>query len=192
MLKTFVIGNLGADAELRRDGGAEFISMSIAHSRTVRDAAGRETKTTEWISATFNGAHEKLLPFLTKGTKVAVFGDVSLRLFHSERDRMQKAGLNLYIRDLELLSVNTDTVPRTLYDHNGVALNTEKWYLVRDCVNEELHDISGRLFAVDSGGWVAPKQSAPASADGAAVAPAADAGVASVNGGAGREAEANS
>lgn len=192
MLKTFVIGNLGADAELRRDGGAEFISMSIAHSRTVRDAAGRETKTTEWISATFNGAHEKLLPFLTKGTKVAVFGDVSLRLFHSERDRMQKAGLNLYIRDLELLSVNSDIVPRRLYDRDGVAFNTEKWYLVRDCVYGELHDASGHLFLVNPDGWVTPIQSAPASAGGAAVVPADNAGVASGNNEAGREAEANS
>lgn len=156
MLKLTVIGNLGSDAELRKESGQPFVSMSIAHTEKRKDAQGVEHETTQWISATLNGDGGNLLPYLKKGTRVYAYGDVATRLFHSEKDRMMKAGLNLFIRNIELIGASPDAVPRDLYSLDGVAHHIGKYYYSEDAHGEVLVDRSGNQFAVDDNGWVTP------------------------------------
>lgn len=163
MKKLAVIGNLGADAERKVENGRPFISMSIADTRRRTDESGKTIETTEWISATMNGENERLLPYLKKGVRVYASGDCAVRQYHSEKMRALVAGLNLYVRELELITTNTDPVPRDLYDEQGVAYRVQKYYNVGDIKKTALFDRHGVKYDVGRNGWV----TIPASTDNA-------------------------
>lgn len=156
MLKLQVIGNLGSDAELRKDNGREYITMSIADTQKRRQPDGQEYEVTKWVSATLNGNGGNLLPFLKKGTKVCAWGDCDVRVYHSEKERRMVGGLNLFIRDIELVGAQPDAVPRDLYDTDGVAHRVAKYYHVDDAKLATLISRSGTQFQVDANGWVMP------------------------------------
>ena len=76
-MKTITIaGNVGKDAETRTtQGGDSVTSFNVA----VEDRQGKE-KSTLWFSCSLWGKRgESLKPYLTKGSKVAVSGDLSTR-----------------------------------------------------------------------------------------------------------------
>lgn len=161
MLKLHVIGNLGGDAEIKSEAGRQFVSFRVAHTiRRTRDD-GTAQETTEWISCSLNGDGGALFQYLKRGTKVFISGDVSVRQFHSERDRCLKAGLNCYVRELELISTNVDAVPRDLYDADGLAHRVSKFFAVEKIKDGTLYDRQGRGYNV-SNGWVSPITPAPA------------------------------
>lgn len=164
MLKLEVIGNLGADATLHREQGQVFVAMNIAHTQRRKDAQGNEVEATEWVSATLNGDGGNLLPYLKKGTRVYAYGDMTLRLFHSEKDRRMKAGVNMFIRSIELIGAMPDAVPRDLYDVDGAAHRTAKYYYCDTVKSATLVDRRGMPFSVDANGWVTPVQATPQSA----------------------------
>lgn len=161
MLKLHVIGNLGGDAELKSEGGRQFVSFRVAHTiRRTRDD-GTAQESTEWISCSLNGDGGALLQYLKRGTKVFISGDVSVRQFHSERDHCLKAGLNCYVRELELISTNVDAVPGNLYDRDGVTHQVAKFFAVQNVQDGELYDRKGNRYTVAKG-WVSPITPAPA------------------------------
>lgn len=156
MQKKIIVGNLGSDAELRRENGREFISMSIANTERRKKDNGTYVENTTWVSATLNGNGGGLLPFLKKGVRVYAYGDYSVRMFHSEKQRALVAGVNLYIRDIELISTSTDAVPRDLYDEQGVAHAVQKYYWCPDVVKSLLYDRHGQPYLVDDRGFITP------------------------------------
>lgn len=164
MLQLEVIGNLGANAEVRSEAGRKFVCLSIASTRRRTDSEGRVTETTDWVSATINGDGGNLLPYLTKGTKVYAVGEPGLRLFHSEKDRKMKAGYNLYINRIELIQTNTDQVPRTLYDIEGNAKAVAKYYYCNEVENGQLFDRMGVAYNV-ANKWVSPAVQQQSGAD---------------------------
>lgn len=103
MLKLVIIGNLGADAELRNANGAQFLSFRVAHSDRWTDrSSGEVHDNTTWVSCTLNGDGGNLRPYLKQGTKVYVYGDVSTRIYVSPKDGKQYAGIDCRVRQLEL------------------------------------------------------------------------------------------
>ena len=71
MLKLAVIGNLGADAEIKNFNGETFCSFRVAHTSKYTDRqTGQVIETTQWVSVTINRDTTNLVPFLAKGTKV--------------------------------------------------------------------------------------------------------------------------
>jgi single-strand DNA-binding protein len=76
MKQITIAGNIGKNAETRTtQGGDSVTSFNIA----VEDRAGKE-KATLWFSCSIWGKRgESLAPYLTKGGKVAVSGDLSTR-----------------------------------------------------------------------------------------------------------------
>lgn len=156
MLKLSIIGNLGADAELHTEQGLKFISLSIAHTEKRRDANGDTREHTTWVSATINGDGGNLLPYLKRGATVYAYGDMALRTYHSERERRLVAGVNLYIRNIELVGGSPDIIPRELYDINGVAYRCKKYYYIETGRNIQLYSRRGEPFLVDDNGWIWP------------------------------------
>lgn len=154
MIKLQVVGNLGSDAELISQDGHKFVKLSIAHSERRRNPDGTERESTTWVSATINGDGGNLLQYLKKGTKVYAYGDVGQRVFHSERERRMVAGLNLFIRDIELVGGQPDEVPRDLYDTDGVAYRVSKYYHCQGAKAGVLMSKSGAQFGVSAEGWV--------------------------------------
>lgn len=107
MLKLVIIGNLGADAELRNANGAQFLSFRVAHSDRWTDRnSGEVHGNTTWVSCTLNGDGGNLRPYLKQGTKVFVYGDVSTRIYVSPKDGKQYAGIDCRVRQLELCGGN--------------------------------------------------------------------------------------
>lgn len=103
MLKVMLIGNLGADAERKETNGRPFVSFRVAHTerRTNRET-GEVTERTEWISCSLDGGGGRLLPYLKRGVKVFVSGDCRLKTYRSTRDGLTYAGMDLFVRSLEL------------------------------------------------------------------------------------------
>ena len=156
MIKLTIIGNLGVDAELKNQDGRSYVSFRVAHSERRQQADGATKETTLWVSCTINGDGGRLLGYLKKGVKVFVQGDADVRLYNSSKDHCLKAGLNCYVRDLELISTNIDDVPRELYDGQGVVHRVTKAYGVTGTIDGTLYDRNGQAYQV-SKGWVIPQ-----------------------------------
>lgn len=149
-----VIGNLGANAEVKNENGKKFVSLRIADTRVRTKSDGSKEEKTVWVSATINGDGGNLLQYLVKGTKVWATGEMELQLYHSEKQRSLVAGVKLFVRDIQLISTNVDDVPRDLYDEHGAAHRTAKYYLCQDVKGTKLFDRAGREYSVDESGWV--------------------------------------
>lgn len=156
MLKLQIVGNLGSDAELYSENGHKFVKLSIAHTERRRNPDGSDRESTTWVSATINGDGGNLFQYLKKGTKVYAYGDVGLRVFHSEKERRMMPGMNLFIRDIELVGAQVDEVPRDLYDKDGVAYRVNKYYHCQGAQTGILLSKSGAQFGVSAEGWVTP------------------------------------
>jgi single-strand DNA-binding protein len=73
MLIGSVTGNLGKPAELRQTSGGPVLSFSVASNTKVKGE-----KVTTWVRCSLFGKRgEALAQYLTQGTKVAVFGELT-------------------------------------------------------------------------------------------------------------------
>ena len=92
MFKSIVIGNLGADAQVKESNGSKFVTFRVAHTESYTDQAGQKHESTTWIDCIMSNAESKVVPYLKKGTKVYVSGNCSLRVFSSAKYRQMMAG----------------------------------------------------------------------------------------------------
>lgn len=102
MLKAEIIGNLGADAEVKVAGENEFTTFRMAHSdkRTDR-VSGEVIKQTTWVNVTRQGNSQNLLPFLKKGIKVYVRGNLQMKTTQDPAGRVY-TGLYIHATEIEL------------------------------------------------------------------------------------------
>lgn len=101
MLKSEVIGNLGADAHVVTGNFQNFVSMNVAHTRKFRKADGTQYEETIWVNVVVNWDCSKLMPFLLKGTKVFVSGNTRLRTF-TAKGGVVAAGIDIIADTIEL------------------------------------------------------------------------------------------
>ena len=174
MFKVEVIGNLGADAEVRESNGSKFISMRIAHSEKWEDANGNKKERTQWVDVVMNNADSKLLPYLKQGIKVFARGHASLRVYSSPKERMMVAGVQVNAQEIELCGGIADDVPRELINpETSEVLKTCRLYwcpeypkkMKKDEVLEVI-DKKGCTYRIDYHGFVTkPLPSEEESAD---------------------------
>lgn len=166
MLKVELIGNIGADAEVKDYQGNKFVTFRVAHSSKYKDAQGNETESTTWVDVTLNDVESKVIPFLKQGVKVFVRGNASLRVYSSPKDKMMKAGLQVSAWEIELCGGQSDDVPRQLIDpSNGQLFDVTKHYWCNRSTEGmkqdeyvELIDKKGHSFMMNYGGFVVPFQ----------------------------------
>lgn len=166
MLKVEVIGNIGADAEVKDFQGNKFVTFRVAHSSRYKDAQGKETEATTWVDVTMNDVQSKVIPFLKQGVKVFVRGNASLRVYSSPKDKMMKAGLQVSAGEIELCGGQSDDVPKQLIDpSNGALIDVSKFYYCNRSTDGmkadeyvELVDKKGRSYMMNYGGFVVPFQ----------------------------------
>ena len=176
MLKVELIGNLGADAEVKNSQGYQFVTMRIAHTDKWKSQDGQTHETTIWVDATMNDTESKVIPYLRQGVKVFVRGNASLRVYSSPKDKCMKAGLSIAIREIELVGGQTDDVPRRLIDPQTAQLLevTKHYWVNRDNTSMQdndqmaLADDKGKLYIMDKGGFVVPAAVDPATQEHAA------------------------
>lgn len=169
MFRGEIIGNLGADAEVKESNGSKFVTMRIAHSDVYKDEQGNKHEKTTWVDATMNDADSKLLPYLKQGVKVFVRGSVGLRVYSSPKDRCMKAGVTISIREIELVGGSSDDVPRQVIDPNtGMLYDTQKYYWInrdnKDLKKDDvltLVDSRGGQYLMNKQGFVSVPQTEP-------------------------------
>lgn len=72
MFKVEVIGNLGADAEVKDGNGGKFIAFRVANTDKWTTESGEKHESTTWIDVTMSNVDSKVLPYLKAGVKVFV------------------------------------------------------------------------------------------------------------------------
>lgn len=103
MIKMEIIGNLGADAEVKVYNGNKFVSFRVAHTdKWVDQQTGVISTQTTWVSCSLNGDGGALTPYLKKGTKVFVRGTPNFVTYSSPKTHKFETGVNLFVREIEL------------------------------------------------------------------------------------------
>lgn len=130
MLLYEVIGNLGADAQVKDFNGRKAVTFDVAHRTAFTGEDGVKHESTVWVSCILNGDGGELLQYLTKGRKVYVSGEGSARVYSSAVQRKMVAGLNLSVRNLELLGSTSDGMPRRLVSPEGELIDVQTSYWI--------------------------------------------------------------
>lgn len=156
MHSAIIIGNLGGNAESRTENGKSFVTFRVADTQRTVDADGVVHESTSWVSCLLNGDAKGLLPYLVKGQKVCVIGDASVRTYHSKVQHSLVAGVNLFVRQIELIGSKPDTIPGYLFDEQGREVRVTKFFYAADFTSCSLFDKSGNEYVVDNMGWVCP------------------------------------
>lgn len=89
MLKAEVIGNLGADAVIKEINGNSYVSFSVAHNERQKNAQGERLEKTIWVDVLWWGSGGGLLPYLSKGTRVFVRGDLKASAYTDKSGQVQ-------------------------------------------------------------------------------------------------------
>lgn len=166
MFKAEIIGNLGADVEIKDYQGGRFATFRVAHSVKFKNQNGQETESTTWIDVNMNDVESKVIPFLKAGTKVFVRGNASLRCYSSPKLKQMVAGITINAWEIELVGGSSDVVPRQLIDpSNGQIFDVTKYYWINhptDGMKQDEYvsfvDKAGREYLMNFGGFVQPVQ----------------------------------
>lgn len=103
MIKLEIVGNLGADAEIKQYNGNKFVSFRVAHSeKWVDRQTGAITTQTTWVSCSLNGDGAGLTQYLKKGTKVFLRGTPNFVTYSSPSTHNIETGVNLFVKEIEL------------------------------------------------------------------------------------------
>ena len=109
MIKMEIIGNLGADAEVKVYNGNKFVSFRVAHTdKWVDQQTGVISTQTTWVSCSLNGDGGGLTPYLKKGTKVFLRGTPNFVTYSSPKTHKMETGVNLFVREIELCGVHQE------------------------------------------------------------------------------------
>lgn len=96
-----IIGNVGADAEIRTtQNGRTYIQFNVA----VTEKYG-QTETTTWFTCTKwvnDGGSTKIADYIKKGHKIGVFGKVSARAYTNQSGEA-KCSLDVNVLDITLI-----------------------------------------------------------------------------------------
>ena len=158
MLQAFLIGNIGADAQVKNSDGREFVAFRVAHNEAYTGTDGQRIERSQWVDCVMGCANGRpaVLPYLKAGTQVCVWGSLSARVYSSEKARCFKAGITINVARVELLGSSSDPVPRKLYDQDGMLHDVTRFYHV-ELKSVQLLDGHAHQYTVDENGWVTPK-----------------------------------
>lgn len=163
MLQANLIGNLGADAEVKVSNGTEFITFRVAHTHTHKLQDGTTTSNTVWVDCILS-KRTGVVDYLKKGTQVYVDGNISLRVYSSPKDRCMKAGITIHVQNIELIGSKPDSVPSIVFDPEDGSLHSVcKEYFVPDLngvvdpdKTKTMVDEKGRQYVIDTLGFIKP------------------------------------
>ncbi|NLY95363.1 MAG: single-stranded DNA-binding protein [Myxococcales bacterium] len=102
--KVILIGNLGADPELRyTQGNQPVLSMRLATTESFVNRAGERQERTDWHNVTLWGKRaEALSKFLTKGRTICVEGRIQYRSYE-DRDGNKRTATDIVASNVILM-----------------------------------------------------------------------------------------
>ncbi len=104
MLRVTLLGNLGADPELRYTAsGAAAVTFRVAVNQVRKGPDGERQENTEWFRVHVAGPRTEYAKRLTKGNRVMVVGRLSISHYQS-RDGEPRTGFDVWADELEGMS----------------------------------------------------------------------------------------
>lgn len=102
MIKTYVIGRIGRDPEIRKAGDTQVMNLAIAVNYGRKDSSG--DRPTQWFDASMWGERAaKVQPFLTKGSQHAFFLEDTHVETYTKGDGTTGIKLAAVVQDVVLL-----------------------------------------------------------------------------------------
>lgn len=94
--KVMLLGNLGADPELKvTAGGQAVLKLRLATTETYLDKSNTRQERTEWHSVTMWGKRgEALSKFLTKGERIFVEGSLRTSSYEKDGEKRYRTEIN--------------------------------------------------------------------------------------------------
>ena len=120
MNKAFLIGNLVVDPELKTVGN----NIKVCNMRLAVNRKTEEGKEADYYSLkAWRGLGENCAKFLSKGSKIAVCGDISHRNY-KDKDGVNHLIVEVNASDIEFLNTknNNETVTSTYDKRNDVEM----------------------------------------------------------------------
>lgn len=111
--KVMIIGNLGADPEMRyTPSGSAVTNFRVAVSRTRRGQDGNNVDETEWFRVVaWDSGNYKLAEicneYLRKGSKVYVEGRLQSRKY-TDKDGIERTSVEIVASDMQMLDSRAD------------------------------------------------------------------------------------
>jgi single-strand DNA-binding protein len=115
--KIILIGTMGKDAEVRQVGDNKVAQFSLATSKKYKDQSGQLKEDTQWHNIVLWG-NEGVYPYLLKGTKVYLEGEINYR------DYTSKEGEKRSITEIKCFSVQLVGSKKTTDDYSP-AISTK-------------------------------------------------------------------
>ena len=112
MLQVSLIGNLGADAQVKSKNGNSFLCFNVAHTARVKQSNGEVVDQTQWVSVTMNHYSDNFAKYLVRGTKVYVYGKLFCRIWRDAQNT-PNVGLNVLADIVELCGSKSDAATAT-------------------------------------------------------------------------------
>ena len=107
MLQVSLIGNLGADAQVKSKNGNSFLCFNVAHTARIKQSNGEVVDQTQWVSVTMNNYSDNFAKYLVRGTKVYVYGKLFCRIWRDAQNT-PNVGLNVLADIVELCGSKSD------------------------------------------------------------------------------------
>lgn len=101
MLHSDVIGNLGADAEIKESNGKKYVFFTLAHNEVKNSIVNPDEKerTTIWVRVFWYGTGGAVFDRLKQGTKVFVRGRVQVGIY-TDRSGAPQLSYSLYANEV--------------------------------------------------------------------------------------------
>lgn len=160
MLNATLIGNLGADAEVKVLNGKEYLTFRVAHTEKFTKQDGSVVEETTWCSC-ISSSFTKLQPYLKKGSKVFVSGELKLRVIYRPQTKENIVGVNINCRHIELCGTKpVETNMPTLFTNEGIEVETSMVMIPTTPmhVGTELIDSQLAKYVVSSQGIIEKKE----------------------------------
>jgi single-strand DNA-binding protein len=104
MLRVTLVGNMGADPELRySQKGTGIVSFSVAVNQVRKGPDGERQENTEWFRIRLSGYQTEYVQRLSKGTRVLVVGRMDVSHFQG-RDGEPRTGFDVWADEVQAMS----------------------------------------------------------------------------------------
>ena len=104
MLRVTLLGNMGADPEVRyTQRGTQTIMFRVAVNQVKTGPDGERQENTEWFRIRVAGPQTDFVQRLSKGTKVLVLGRMDISHFQG-RDGEPRTGFDVWADDVQNVS----------------------------------------------------------------------------------------
>ena len=109
MLRVTLLGNLGADPEVRySQKGTQVVSLRVAVNQVRTGRDGERQENTEWFRVTVMGRSADFAQRLSKGSKVLVMGRLDISHFQG-KDGEPRTGFDVWADELQSMSTRTSS-----------------------------------------------------------------------------------